>query len=77
MTRSESLFQLLWKAVLLRQDRKAPDEVHRVKETFATTELLIQHGVPVDETDFIGNTALMYATGCLNPDLMSNVKFAE
>ncbi|KAJ3553638.1 hypothetical protein NM688_g3503 [Phlebia brevispora] len=73
----ETIYQLIWKGVLSRQDSRDPEEVERTKEAFAMAQILIQHGVPVDEQDIMGNTALIYATGCHNKELMSNVKFGS
>ena len=67
----------MWTGIVLRLNSVDSEDIRRTKETYASVELLLQHGVTVDETDFMGCTALMYATGCLNPDLISDIKFAE
>lgn len=53
------------------------DDRQKIKEALAVTEILVQHGVSVDETDLMGNTALMQAAGLMNGELISNLEFAE
>ena len=74
---SENVYHLIGKSIAVHQESRDTEGMQRLKEAFAIAELLIQHGVPVDGTDLLGNTALIISTGCSNGGLVSNVKFAR
>lgn len=61
----------------MRQGSRDPENRVRQDGAIAITKILIQHGVPVDQQDVMGNTPLIYALGCRNPDLLSHIKFAR